>query len=128
MKGKIVVTLLALTLVLVTVIPTLIYADDGHLKTIAGILVNLNHFPSEAEKETLRDIVNDAASTDHVKTLATAMMNLKHYPTKADKTHLGNIMNDASANGDVREIAVILYNLSHKPTTSEKGKLMKMLE
>ena len=60
-----------------------IFADDA-IKTMASVLVNLNHFPSDTDKQALTKIVNDASSSDVHKTLAGILKTMAHQPSEAD--------------------------------------------
>ena len=103
-----------------------ILADSMH--SMAEVMMNLNHHPSESEKETLKIIANDSSASAHERTLATATMNLYHKASAADKDKLSKIMNDASAPANVRDLAAIIYNLDHKPSAQDKEKLYRMMQ
>ena len=60
-------------------------AEDSSAETMAAILIDLNHFPTDAEKETLQAIVDDEAASEQERTVASAMINLQHKATAADK-------------------------------------------
>lgn len=101
-------------------------AGDDNIKTMAQIMMNLNHYPSDSEKETLREI--SLKSTDsYEKTMATAMMNLEHSATAADKKKLSKIIEDKAAPEDVKTLAKIIHDLNHKPTSDDKKKLKDLM-
>ena len=52
-------------------------AETKPVQTMAGILAKLNHFASDAEKKTLKDIVDDKAATAGEKTVAQALINMQ---------------------------------------------------
>ncbi len=97
--------------------------DSKAVKTMAGILLKLNHFPSDAEKKTLQGLIDDKATTAHERTLAHALMHLQHAATAEDKPKLAAIGKDAAAPASVRTLADILLRLNHMPNAADKEKL-----
>ncbi len=102
-------------------------AEDGSAKTMAAILVDLNHFPTDAEKEALQAIVDDEAASEQEQSVARAMINLQHKATAADKEKMKTIMDDESASADLRELAGIVYRLDHKPNDTDKAWLSALV-
>lgn len=97
------------------------------VQTMAGIMMNLNHYPNSNEKEMLQNIVKTSDSRNE-RIIAEAMINLRHKPTSADKAKLDMVMNDKSANQHIRDLAGIVYNLSHQPTGKDKKMLSAMMQ
>ena len=83
MKTK---SLLLFILFIMLAFPHFVFAGDN-VKTMAQIMINLNHYPSDSEKDTLRQI-SLTSTSDHEKTIANAMINLQHAATDADKKKL----------------------------------------
>ena len=102
-------------------------AEDGSAETMAAILVDLNHFPTDAEKETLQAIVDDEVASEQERTVASAMINLQHKATAADKEKMKTIMDDESASANLRELAGIIYRLDHKPNDTDKAWLSALI-
>lgn len=102
------------------------FAASDAVKTMAGIMMGLNHYPSDSEKGTLKGIV-DGDSSAAEKACATAMINLEHSATAADKKKLGEIIADDSTPGPVRAIAKIISNLNHKPSADDKKVLKDLM-
>ena len=102
-------------------------AEVGSAETMAAILIDLNHLPTDAQKKTLQAIVDDGAASEQEQAVATAMINLQHKATAADKTKLSKIMSDSAASADTRDLAKIIHNLSHMPSGDDKARLKKML-
>ena len=98
------------------------------LGEMAGILVNLEHYPSAAEKAKLKDIVASKESSEQEKTIANALINLKHTANDADKAKLKQVQGDASLPTDVRNLAGIILNLNHTPSAADKEKLHQMMK
>lgn len=106
-------------------IQSTIAASDA-IKTMAGIMMGLNHYPSDSEKATLQGIVDGNASAAE-KACATAMINLQHSATAADKKKLGDIIADDSTPGPVRAMAKIIANLNHMPSGDDKKVLKDLM-
>ncbi|MEQ8953456.1 MAG: hypothetical protein RL120_04920, partial [Gammaproteobacteria bacterium] len=60
--------------------PTLAQDDPNSAAAtqIAAILVSLNHFPSDADKETLNAIANNASLAQAVRDMASAVASISH--------------------------------------------------
>ena len=106
-------------------IQSAIAASDA-VKTMAGIMMGLNHYPSDSEKATLKGIVDGDAS-DAEKACATAMINLQHSASAADKEKLGKIIADDSTPGPVRAMAKVIVNLNHMPSGDDKKVLKELM-
>lgn len=94
---------------------------------MAEIMMNLNHFPSDSEKQTLREITLNSASSEQEKTIAQAMINLQHAATAEDKKKLSKIVSDDSAPQEVRTLAQIVRDLNHQPSAEDKKKLEDLM-
>lgn len=103
-------------------------AASEAVREMAGIMVNLEHYPSDAEKTKLKGIVDNKGSTAQERVLATAISNLKHKVAAGDKDKLKQVMDDAVAPAEVRELAGIILNLNHKPGSADKSKLEQMMK
>ena len=100
----------------------------GNTSMLASIMLNLNHYPSAAEKDKLRGVINDDTHSAYQKTIAQAMINMEHSASAADKSKLKTIIDDNSAPADERNLAAILYKLKHKPSSADKELLKSMIE
>lgn len=100
--------------------------NNESIKTMANIMMHLNHFPSDSEKRQLMNIRNSADS-ENVKIIANAMINLQHSAQSADKPLLKQVMNDDKASQNLKTLASIIYNLNHKPTSEDKQQLSTMI-
>lgn len=99
--------------------PTL---DTTNIETMAGIVMNMNHFPDDAEKKELSSIASNAKS-DAEKTIATAILNIKHAPSPADKAKLELIAADPNAAAPVRDLASIIADFNHQVTEADIARL-----
>ena len=106
--------------------PTL--AASTAVREMAGIVMNLNHYPSDAEKAGLRSIVSDKGSTEQERIIATAISNLEHKVAAADADKLKKVAGDMAAPAEVRDLAGIVLSISHKPSGADKSKLETMMK
>jgi hypothetical protein len=109
---------------------TVIHAESPEtisIKEMAGILINLEHYPTSSGKMTLQNIAKDPGTSEQEKTVATALFNVEHKATSSDKTRLRQIIDDPSVSPQLREIAIIIYNLNHKPNSGDKETLSMIL-
>ena len=95
----------------------------GPAGTMAGIIMNLNHHATDAEKATLKGIAGDAHASANEKAIATAIMNLNHTVDAGDKAKLVAITKDAAAPAELKDIANVLLGLNHTPSDADKAKL-----
>ncbi len=105
-----------------------VVAGDTHLHTMAGILMNLNHFPSDDEKATLAEIVSDSDASASDQVLANVISNFKHKVGTGDRAALTELSANADAAAGARTLADILLNLAHNPSAEDKAKLIAILE
>ena len=101
-------------------------ADDAAIGTMADIMINLKHFPSESDKQRLTAIVNSSDSSEAEIAVATAIANIKHQATAADKEKLSAIVADESTPAELRDLASIVLNINHSLSASDIAKLEKI--
>lgn len=101
-------------------------AASAAVREMAGIVVHLNHYPSDTEKARLKALAADKASTEPERVIATAIANLEHKVTGGDEDKLRKVTGDMSAPAEVRDLAGIVLNINHKPSTADKGRLETM--
>ena len=101
-------------------------AETKNVQTMAGILANLNHFPSDAEKETLKKIADAKDTTAHERVIAQALLNVQHKVGADDKVKLDALIKDASASESVKTLATVIAGLNHMPSEADKEKLKKL--
>ena len=116
---------LAVMLVLsASVYSSLSHAGDD-VATMAGIVLSLQHFPSDADKEALGAIANGEGS-DAEKTVANAIAGIQHQVSADDKTALEAIAAEESQPAGIRELAAIVANINHFPGADAKAALMAL--
>lgn len=96
------------------------------VQAMAGILADLNHFPSDAEKEQLKKIVTAKETTEHERVVAQALLNVQHKVSGEDRPKLEAVIKDPSAPEPVKTLARTIVNLNHTPTDAEKAQLKKL--
>ncbi len=120
-------TLIFIAVIACSVIITPVTAGEQEaVKNMANILLGLNHFPSDAEKDQLSNIINTNDSED-VKAIATAIKNMHHSASDSDKAKLKTVMDNDAASANVKSLASIVYDLTHKPSSDDKKALSGMI-
>lgn len=88
------------------------------VKTMAQILIGLNHYPSAAEKDKLKGMMSSMTANEKI--IATAMINLNHSASAADKKKLAVIMKSNSATAGEKALAKIVAGLNHMVSADDK--------
>lgn len=103
-------------------------AHDASIKNMAGIIMHLNHYPSDNEKQELAAIAGDDDLTPGERTLAGALMRMKHAVEGKDAAALRALAADKHAAPDERELADILLGIHHHPSGIDKQRLKALTE
>ena len=98
-------------------------AESKAVQAMAAILLHLQHFPNDADKQSLKQITEDKSATRDERTVAQALMDVQHTVAAADKPKLEAIVSDDKAASSVKTLAAVLLNLKHMPSESDKEKL-----
>ena len=98
-------------------------AESQAVQTMATILLHLQHFPTDADKQSLKQITEDKSATKDERTVAQALMDVQHTAAAADKPKLEGIVKDDKAASSVKTLATVILNLKHTPSESDKEKL-----
>ena len=103
-------------------------ADDAMAaKTIAGVLVSLNHFPSADDKAALAAIASDEANGMTVRALANAVAEIQHSATADGKAAMETIVASDMAGAQEKALAEIVLGINHVPSAEAKASLQAML-
>lgn len=97
------------------------------VKTVAGMLLTLNHFPNDANKATLKLLVDDKTTTPQELVLVGAVMNLQHTVGAADKPKVDALIADKTTTPAVRTLATVLSKFTHMATDADKTEMKKLL-
>lgn len=98
-------------------------AESKAVQTMAAILLHLQHFPTDADKQSLEQITEDKSATQDERTVAQALMDVQHTAAAADRPKLEAIAADGKASSSVKTLASIILSLKHMPSESDKEKL-----
>jgi hypothetical protein len=120
------VYILSVVLLLAVAVTPLAAAETKAVQTMSGILMKLNHFPSDAEKKTLQQLVDDKTTTADERVVAQALINMKHKPAAEDQTKLEAVAKSKTASESVKTLATIVAGLNHTPSEADKEKLKKL--
>jgi len=123
---KIIGSLLVLPVLLWTAVPAA-EAGGSAISTIAGIVMHLNHYPGNSEKQTLANIARDDHATAGEKALAGALMRMQHSVQGSDAAALRDLASDQQASHGERELADILLGISHHPSASDTRRLQSLI-
>jgi len=118
-------SLLVLPVLLWAVAPVAL-AGSSAISTMAGIMLHLNHYPGNSEKQTLANIIHDDHATDGEKTLAGALMRMQHSIKGTDAAALRALTSDKLASQGERELADILLGINHHPSSSDRQQLQSL--
>ena len=103
-------------------------AESKAVQTMAGILMNVHHYPSDSNKQALVQITEDKSATADERTVAQALMDVQHTVAAADKPKLEAIVNDDKAANSVKTLACVILNLHHMASDSDKAKLQALIK
>jgi len=53
-------------------------AESKAVQTMAGILLHLQHYPTDAAKQSLKQIIEDKSATKDERTVAQALIDVQH--------------------------------------------------
>jgi len=98
-------------------------AADGPAATLAGILVDMNHFPSDAEKETLAGIAGDDSVDDHLQAIASAIAGIEHTPSAAAQAELNGILASEAASQAQKTLAGAVLRFRHQVSVEDRSAL-----
>lgn len=107
--------------------PLALADDAAAAKSIAAILVGMNHFPSDEGKATLHAITQDDSVSADLKAVALAVHNVQHAATADDKAALAKIVSSSMASTEAKALAEIVVGFNHMPSADAKASLQAML-
>lgn len=106
----------------------IVLADEPAIKTMARITMNLNHFPSDDDKATLKGIIDSDDSSEEAADIAMAISNMQHKVLEEDVDRLEDIISDDRTGADARKLASILLRVNHTPSDEDKKTLAALAE
>lgn len=107
-----------------------IYAGDNKaaISSMSNIMLHLNHYPSDSEKQQLGKFISNNSLSKNVRTMAQAMNDMEHKATDSDKKKLSAIVNDQAAPANERTLAAVIQDVNHSASDSDKQKLQKLIQ
>ncbi|HIG39132.1 MAG: hypothetical protein ABGY96_05590 [bacterium] len=106
---------------------TPVLANDA-IVTMASVLVKLNHFPTEADKQALSKIVDDKASDETDKQLAEIISGIAHRVSDKDKEILRGMLFNEDLSDDTKAIAKTILGIEHHPKDADVEAMKKIIE
>jgi hypothetical protein len=117
----------ALLLLFAFLVKPIVAAEESKaVKTIAGILMTVNHFPNDDQKKTLTALAAETTTTAQEKVLIQALLGMQHSINAADKPKVEEVMKDPKASEGVKTIAGILDKFLHTASAADKETLKKL--
>jgi hypothetical protein len=111
----------AFILFLIAMLPGVAMASAA-TSAMAGVLGEINHFPSDAHVATLDKIAaSDASAVE--KQLAQIITRIAHQPGPDDKAALQKIIDMGDAAPATKVIASAILNMNHKPQAADLAAL-----
>jgi len=101
-------------------------APSKAVKTMASILVTVNHFPNDEQKKTLTALAAEPTTTAQEKVLIAAMTGMQHSVAAADKPKVEAVAKDQTASPGARSIATVLAKFLHTASDADKAELKKL--
>jgi len=116
-----------LTAMVIVGSPIAALAGDA-VSEMATIVINLKHYPSEAEKKQLKAIIDDRHSTAGEKLIAGALMRMQHQVGDDDAKKLMKLEADETTPDAERQLSRILRGIAHQPTDEDIRRLNSLNE
>lgn len=123
-KNSILVPVLVSSLAIVS--PFAMADDSAAVRTIAGILAELNIAPSDAAKSQLMAIESDVTTSIDFRIIARAVHDLNQTVASDYRDELTDIVSDTNANPTARELAQIVMNLDQTADEPTKTRLQAL--
>ena len=102
--------------------------NGAALKTIAGIVASLNHFPSDADKATLSEIAGNDNLAQGVRAMARTFSNISHSANDQGKAAMARIQENAQAPDYAKQLAGIIAGINHTASNAEKATLAELFQ
>ena len=103
------------------------HAKNINVKAMSQILLKMNHFPNDQEKQSLSDIIENEHSTDSEKAISMAIMNIQHKIGESDRQPLESIVSNEESSGAVKNLAKSVLNFNHSVDQADERKLQMIV-
>ena len=98
-------------------------SGDEPVATMAGILMGVNHYPSDEEKAKLAKIAGNPDNSEAIKTIAMALHDMEHKVSAGDREKLQAIVDSEGTDENVKTLAEVLMNVNHKASDDAVARL-----
>ena len=123
---KIVLVRMFVTVVLVGLCSQAAMADNASSATeIAGIVVSMNHFASDADKAKLMAIAADDSLAEGLRAMATAVANITHAATAEGKAAMAALQ-DTQMPDRGKTLASVIAGFNHMASAEDKARITEL--
>ena len=116
-------TMISLLAAMILSLTAPLYAEDAEIGSMASILLEMNHFPNEAQAAALQSIMSDSQAGASVRVIAHAIHSIQHQATAQDKQVLSAIAADLKQSAGTRTLASVIVNFDHQVSAFQKPQL-----
>lgn len=116
-----VATTVAFVVLLITGQPA--SADTAAVPTLAGILLTMQHFPSDEQKATLEAIAGNEQVDKDLRIIAGAISNIQHQVPDEEHAVLQAIVDDPSASKAAKTLASAALGFRHQLSAGDREAL-----
>ena len=99
------------------------FSQSDAVATMAGIVADMQHFPSDGQKQTLSAIANDESNSEATRAIAMAIHNIQHKAQPDDVAALKKVESSGAASGAEKELASIVLGFHHMAGDKAKKQL-----
>lgn len=104
------------------------FAESDAVPTMAGIVAELNHFPSPEQKQTLAAIRSNEGSSTATVAIADAIYNVEHKAQADGVAQLKAVVASDSASADEKELAKVVLKLNHTASDEAQETLRSLAQ
>lgn len=112
-----------MTLLVLLAVSPAAYSQSDAVSTMAGILLEMTHFPTEEHKETLAAISEDDDASEASRTIAEAIRNIEHKAQPEDVDELQKVAAGFSGSMAEQQLANIVLDFEHKASAEARDTL-----
>jgi hypothetical protein len=98
-------------------------ADDSQVSTLANILLEMNHFPNEAQKEQLAALSDDPDVSENLRAIASATAGIEHTPSAEAQATLNGILASEAASPAEKTLAGAVLRFRHELSVEDRAAL-----
>lgn len=99
---------------------------DTPAGTLAGILADMNHYPSDADRRKLDAIAGSSDVDDDLRAIARAIAGIEHTPTAEAQARLNGIIASDAATEAEKTLAAAVLRFEHKASVEDQSALEEL--